>query len=178
MNFDLLIPEKLLYFIENGEWYGVSFYGAILFIPVLFLPAAKIFHERYGALMDLCAPAICIMLAIMKCSCMISGCCRGRLLFSDGNGGGFVFPSRIVEIVVIIGIMLLLMVFEKDEDNQTKIYPMLMMMYGGTRFFLNFFRAELSPFVWIIPPGHFWSIISVICGYLVLRRIKNKNIKK
>ena len=58
-----------MFWIESGRWGGRSFYGAVFLVPVLMFPVSKVLKIRYGDMMDICAPAGCIMSAILKVKC-------------------------------------------------------------------------------------------------------------
>jgi len=153
----------LMFYIESGSFGGTSFFGAILFIPILLLPALLL-RIRYSTLMDLCAPAECLMLAFMKLDCLMSDCCIGKYLPSLE----FQFPSQIVEMLTILTIMLVLLQLERNGNHRGRLYGHYLILYGVTRFILNWFRYGLTPFVWILPAGNFWSIIAVIAGLIWL----------
>lgn len=123
--------------------------------------------------MDICAVPIYAMLAVMKVRCLLDGCCDG-IIVELGDGVSFIFPSQIAEMIVILLIMIKLISWEVKGLNKDILYPLFLIMYGVTRFVLNFFRADLSPFVWILPPGHFWSIVAVISGLIVAFWYLNK----
>jgi len=160
----------LMFFIESGHFGGTSFFGAILFIPILMLPALLL-RIPYGTIMDMCAPAECLMLAFMKVDCLISDCCIGKYLPTLG----FQFPSQIVEMLTILIIMLVLLHFERDARNRNMLYAYYLILYGATRFALNWFRYGIKPFVWILPAGNFWSIVAIIVGLLWLIAAKKIN---
>ena len=151
-----VISVRLMYFIESGRWGGLSFFGAVLFVPVLFILVKLLFHMPYGELMDLCAPAECVMLALMKVQCLIFNCCKGRVLSVDASGTEIRFPSQIVELVFALLLMIVLVLLLRNKINTGKIYPYYMVFYGTGRFMLNLLR-ETSPFIWILPAGNFWS---------------------
>lgn len=153
----------LMFYIESGKFGGTSFFGAILFIPVLLLPALLL-QVRYGTLMDLCAPAECLMLAFMKLDCLMSDCCIGKYL----PALELQFPSQIIEMLTILIIMLFLLQLEHSGNHKGKLYGYYLIFYGATRFILNWFRYGLTPFVWILPAGNFWSIVAVIAGIVWL----------
>ena len=132
-------------------------------IPVLLVKVS------YSTLMDLCAPSESLMLAFMKTDCFISDCCIGKYLPKLG----FQFPSQLVELVITLFIMIALMKIEKNKKNQGTIYAWYLILYGATRFVLNWFRYGVKPFVWILPAGNFWSVIAVIIGILWLMVVKN-----
>lgn len=170
-----VVGAMLMHFIESGNFGGTSFFGAILFIPVLILPALLL-RIRYSELMDLCAPAECLMLAFMKVDCLMVNCCIGKYLPSLG----IQFPSQIVEMVVILIGMLLLLQFERKGKFRGNLYACYLIFYGVTRFILNWFRYGVKPFALGLPAGNFWSIIAIIFGiawFLVMRKLNNRTSK-
>ena len=134
---------------------------------MLLLPAL-ILRIPYSTLMDLCAPAECLMLAFMKVDCLQSNCCIGKYL----PALEFQFPSQIVETLTILIIMFLLPRFERKEKHTGKLYGYYLILYGSTRFVLNWFRYGLTPFVWILPAGNFWSLVAIVfgLGWLLVQR--------
>lgn len=169
------IGAMLMFYIENGSLGGRSFFGALLFIPVLMCPIAILLKVPFGMLMDLCAPAECIMLAILKVDCLINDCCYGRIICSSNTVGVLRFPSQIVEMIVILVIMICLMIQEKSYNSKNKLYLVYLLLYGATRFVLNWLRGDLTPFVWGLPAGSFWAMCSVIIGSLGLLLFRRKD---
>jgi len=153
----------ILAYIESGKWGGISFYGSVLLIPVLLYPVSKLLRIPYGKITDYAVPQICIMLASMKVSCFITGCCGGICLNSET---GVYFPSQIVEMIVAFAIMALVLFLDYKKKLNNALYGLFFLVYGVTRGILNFFRDGIKPFVWVIPAGHFWSIISIILGLI------------
>ena len=41
-----LLGTKIMFFLENGFWYGKSFFGAVLFFPILLLPLTLLFRIK------------------------------------------------------------------------------------------------------------------------------------
>ena len=64
---------KLMRLVEAGTWTGVSFYGAVLFAPLLMVLVGLLLRIRPADMLDLCAPAGCIALVFMKIQCQITG---------------------------------------------------------------------------------------------------------
>lgn len=151
--------------IESGRWGGRSFYGAVFLVPVLMYPVSKALRIRYGDMMDICAPAGCIMSALLKVKCYIDGCCYGRV-FSTGSGD-FQFPSQFVEGLAAIFIMVGLFYLIWKGKRRGTIYCWFMILYGIIRFILNLFRST-SPWIGILPAGNFWSLISIMIGSAVM----------
>lgn len=162
----------LMGFVEKGEWVGArSFYGAHFLVPILMFPVAKLLRMPYGKVLDMSAPAGCLMLALLKVKCVIDGCCGGRMLTLFGKT--FRFPSQIVECIAAVVLMVVLLIMIYRRKWTSMIYPWYMILYGAVRFCLNCLR-DTTPWFWIIPSGHLWSIISIIIGVIALILIKRK----
>lgn len=170
-----LSGTKIMYWLESGSWGGESFFGAILLVPLLMLLASGILQIPVGTILDMCAPAECIMLALMKVRCSYFGCCKGRILHITENLE-FRFPSQLVEMLSALILMYILLRIIKKDKHRNQIYACYMILYGISRFILNLFRLTV-PFVWIIPAGNFWSLISIVLGiiwfFLVKKNKKN-----
>lgn len=153
------------FFVENLYFGGRSFYGAVFFVPLAFLLLPSIIKIPYGQLVDLCAPAECIMLSFMKVQCLVTGCCAGRTLLTNELGEIVRFPSPLVELIFAYAIAIALMVMSHNARFKEKIYPWYLILYGSTRFVLNFFREEWENYNGGVPPlGTIWSVLAVIIG--------------
>lgn len=154
----------LLYFVETGRFGGISFYGSVLLIPVLLFPIGKLLKIPYGKITDCAVPQIFIMLAVMKVHCFVSGCCGGICLFTAENGVDVHFPSQIVEVVIALAITAVALYMSHEHMFDDRLYAVFFIVYGSLRFVLNFFRDGIKPFLWFIPAGHLWSIVSIGIG--------------
>ena len=114
----------------------------------------------------------CLMFALMKVKCNIDGCCAGRqIVFGDIS---FVFPSQITEAVVNLLLAIILYKIVKEKKPVGFVYPYFMILYGSTRFFLNMLR-NTRPWMFGIPAGNIWSLVSVGIGLLAVVWIRNSN---
>ena len=171
------LSVKIMFFVENGTWVGLSFFGAVFLVPLWFLPIARMLRLPYRELLDVTAPAICIMLALMKVECLLSGCCRGRVLYETAAGEIVRFPSQVAEFcnaLLLLGVLILLIFRGRQEG---RIYPWFMVIYGGTRFGLNLFR-ETKPYVWRLSPGGFWSLVAIVLGIVLLVAFSKKDSRR
>lgn len=162
-----LFCAKLMRLIEAGTWEGMSFYGAVFFAPLLMVPFGLLLKIKPADMLDLGGPSGCVALAFLKIQCYITGCCYGMILWYQENGRPVRFPSQIVEVVCGVIVLIVLLMIIRSGKQKGYIYAWFLLLYGGSRFFLNLFR-ETTPFVFGIPQGCFWSIISVIIGGTVL----------
>ena len=154
---------KLMAFVESGSWGGRSFFGALFLAPLLMAPVALVLRVPVGDMLDMCAPAECVMLALLKVQCCLDGCCYGRVLRISATGGIVRFPSQIVECANAALIMVALLWIIHRGRARGRVYAWYMVLYGVCRFALNWLR-ETSPFVWGLPAGNFWALVSLAIG--------------
>ena len=162
------IGAILMAFIESGRFGGYSFYGAVFLILICSGFPSKVLKVPYEQLMDCCGPAGCAMVAFMRTRCMATGCCSGRIFYMSGTQEAIQFPSQMVELCTGLTLAaILLFMFYKGKGHGS-LYAWFMLLYGSTRFVLNYFRLEQTKFFFGLSPGHFWSIISVLIGLVWL----------
>ena len=169
-----VLGTMVLAYIEMGKFGGTSFYGAVFMVPILILPA-MLMRITYKDILNLCAPAECAMLFVMRFDCLDKGCCFGRYL----PALEFQFPSQIAEMVVAITIMITLIKMHR-KNRQVQLYPWYMILYGVCRFILQGFRyGGTDPWVLGLSQGHFWSLIAVVIGtvWLLLSRARKTAVK-
>ena len=164
----------ILFFVETGRWGGTSFFGSIMLVPIFLVPIGKWLSISYEKMMDFCAVPICAMLAVMKVRCLESGCCSGKMIFRLYGSGITVFPSQIAEGISVLLIMCVLIWLEHKGKYKSKIYSIFLILYGVTRFVLNSFREDLTSFVWILPSGHFWSIVVIFAGVYFICKVNKE----
>lgn len=162
------VGTYLMYYIENGEFGGLSFFGAVFLVPIVFFAIAHIIRVPYGQIADLCAVGECIMLALMKVHCILGGCCLGRVLFTNADGKSVLFPSRIVEMLVALALFAFLTERIIRRKSPGDLYPLFLLLYGGTRFVLNIFREAWVTKEMLLPFGNIWSLVAVAAGIIWL----------
>lgn len=170
-----VLGTMVLAYIELGEFGGTSFYGAVFLVPILILPA-MLMKISYKDILNLCAPAECAMMIVMRFDCLDKGCCFGKYLPELE----FQFPSQIAEMVVGAAIMIALIWMHK-KDRETQLYPWYMILYGICRAVLQCFRyGGTEPWVLGLSQGHLWSLVSMAIGtvWLVLSRTQKPAAKK
>lgn len=163
-----VVGSYLWYFVENLSFGGRSFYGAVFFCPLIFWPASRILRLTYSDTMDFVPPAGCLTLAMVKIDCLINGCCKGRILYMNQNGIFVRFPSRIVEMIVFLLISAILMRMTFQKKHRGTIFLWFLVLYGVSRFVLDFFREVTAPYALGLSAGSFWSLCSFVVGMVLL----------
>jgi len=138
---------------------AISTYGIYFICPFLLFAAARIARLEKKELLDAFALYAVPSLFLMRCNCLISGCCLGRVI----PGTDSRYPTREIELVFYIIIFLLLLWREKHGKNVPgQQFPLLMAAYGVFRFIEEWFREGTgSSYLHL---AHFWSILAVAAG--------------
>ena len=169
-----VLGARLMYLAENGIWGGISFYGAVFFPPLIMWLAALALKLPISRVLDLCAPAECVMLALLKVQCMVEGCCGGRVIgVSSKTGEPIIFPSQIAECANALVLMVILILLIRGGKKKGLAYPAYLILYGVTRFFLNLLR-ETTPFILGLSAGNFWSLVSIVIGLIAWFAVRKK----
>jgi len=158
---------KLMRLIEGGTWVGYSFYGAVLFEPLIMIPLGLLIKIKPVEMLELGAPTGCLSLLFLKIQCLITGCCYGKILWYHDNGRPVRFPSQIIEMLVGLILLFVLMKIIQSEKHRRYVYAWFLLLYGSTRFFLNLLR-DTEPFILGMSAGCFWSLIAIAIGGGVL----------
>ena len=138
---------------------GMSLFGALFFLPFFYWAGSKITHRDMALIFDnFC---LCVMIALMfvRCNCIVSGCCQGKVIPNTE----MLWPTRQIEIIfwaLVLGLFLY-----KKKQGYTKgiIYPLMLMLYGVFRFIIEFFRDEKSV-LGFFHFGHIWAFLAFIIG--------------
>lgn len=170
------VGTMLMFYVENGRFGGISFFGAVFFVPLVFPPVALALKIPYGQIMDRCAVGECVMLALMKVQCLLGGCCIGRVLGTTAGGEAICFPSRLVEMAVAAVLFVILFIWFKKGKRLGLLYPWYMILYGIARFGLNFLR-DLPEYTFL-PFGNIWSLVAIVLGFTWLLFVKNKTVQQ
>ncbi len=159
---------RFWFYLENGEFGGRSLYGAVFLTPIALFPLAKLLRIPYADAMDTVAPAGCLTSALAKVLCLHSGCCIGKILYLDENNMHVRFPSQLVEMVAFCVIVLILLAISANRKNRGTVYCWAMILYGASRFVLDFFREIETPWLFGLSAGSFWSACAFLIGVVSL----------
>lgn len=153
----------IMFYLENGVWGGISFFGSILIGPLLLIPFSLVLKIPFFKALSWCAPSICLVHIMSKINCYIVGCCSGN----DFYNSMIPIPLQLLEGLLIFVILLILLLAEKILKNKNNVFPIYLVLYGIVRFVLNYYRKDIAVF-YILPAGNFWSIISVMTGLFLV----------
>lgn len=165
---------QVLFLVENGSWGGTSFFGAVLFLPVFFMPLKSVLRIPYSTIMDIIAPSGLSMYVVNKINCYVAGCCCGKVMGFSSEGIPIYFPSQIAEAITVITIVTVLLFLEHRRKYIGKLYPFGLVLYGATRLVLNFFREEWGKLQIVGSFGTLWSVVAIGIGAVWISSCKQK----
>lgn len=168
-----VVGAKLLFFMESGfqGWEGISFFGSVFLIPLLVPLSGYLFRLTPGQPLDLCAPCVAIMIAVLRVNCFLSGCCGGWSVCIGSLC--FHWPTQIIESFGDVFILYQLLSQENKSAYNGRLYPSFMILYGVLRFFIEFLRD--TPKNWLMMShGQWFAVASILIGALWILWKKTK----
>ena len=76
---------KLFAFLESGSGGGMSLYGAIFFLPVIYWVTAKVTKRSVADVFDIFTVCTFVTLLCSRFNCMFAGCCLGMEIPGTAN---------------------------------------------------------------------------------------------
>ena len=173
-----VVCVKVFSFLESFEPGGMSLFGAIFFMPIFYFAGAKIFKRKTADVFDIFTICILFTLLCARINCIKSGCCLGCAIPGTDELRG---PTRELEIVFYIVMLVWLGRKAGKPKFAGRIYPLYMISYGAFRFVEEWFRETTNP-VGFFHISHIWALISIAVGagiyYYQTRMAQSKKSRK
>lgn len=157
---------KLFAFLESGEGGGMSLFGAVFFMPVIYFAGAKLTKRRVADVFDIFAITMIFTLLCARVNCLVSGCCLGKLI----PGTEIRWPTREAEVGFYVVLLAVLFRMVGKPKHSGKIYPIYMMAYGVFRFIVEWFRETSNP-VAFFHISHIWALVSIVVGAVIYSKL-------
>ena len=171
----------ILFWIETGHFGGNNIVRVFVYMPLFAIPAAKMLKLGWKQACDMLAPATCVVHGVSHWGCIFDGCCHGFPsawgLYSR-QAETICFPSQPLEALTAIFIVVFLLRREKKNNHKVDglSMPIMLMLFGSTRFFWEFFRGNEK--IWLgCSSLAFHALFMSIVG-LIMYVIINKHNKK
>lgn len=160
----------------GGKMSGLNFIRIVPFLWSYFALLAWYLKDPYGKVFDLLTLVGAFLFVVARIGCIFPGCCHGypsRWGLYSNVAGTVCFPVQIVEIVIGLIVAFLLLGMSKRNACQGKIYPYYLIMFGSTRFVLEFFRDNAKLF-WGLSELSLFAAACVVLGIGILIYQKKK----
>jgi len=179
-------PAYLMLLVVSWAEHGFTQWGAnnmvriFVLLPIVAVIAAKIIHVPFNTVADYIAPAVSMIQAFGHLVCPVAGCCYGYPCdwgFWNRQTGDYRFPNQWLECLVALIIVFLCMGYAKRHhyDGSGRVYPLFLLLFGSTRFLLEFLRDNEKLF-WGISELALHAAFMVLAGavwWRVLNRRKS-----
>jgi len=160
---------KVFAFLESGDIGNMSLFGGVFFMPAAYWLGAKLTKRPCCKVCDVFTPCMLFTLMCARINCIISGCCAGLAI----PGTHFHFPTRELEILYYIVMLILLTPRVAKTKNPGSIYPLYMASYGAFRFIDEFFRTSSTGMLFHL--SHVWAAIAFAAGLSIYIEINARN---
>ncbi len=159
----------LLYYIINGSFGGQNMVRLFVFIPLVNYLFGRILNMQIDKLMDFIAPLSPILLGFAKIGCLLSGCCRSWIQVDWGIYNHYtktmLFPVQLFEAITafLIALIVWLVARKNNYNAKGRTMPLMLFLFGITRFAWEFFRDNTKLFLGISELA-IWALASAIMG--------------
>lgn len=146
----------ILYWAESGfkNFGGNNIVRIFVWVPVFAYPFAKLFKLDFKTVCDYLAPVVCVQHGVSHFGCIFAGCCHGYP-WEHGIWNPALnyntFPIQPIEALVAVAIVLIIWLRERKMGFKVdgKSYPIMLILFGYTRFLLEFARDNEKLFLGI-----------------------------
>lgn len=163
---------KAFAFLESGDIGNMSLFGGIFFMPVAYYLGARLTRRDKKDVFDVLTVCMIFTLMCARINCIISGCCAGLAI----PGTHFHFPTRELEVLYYIVMLILVIPKVRKREQAGGIYPLYMASYGAFRFVIEFFRTSSSGTLFHL--AHVWAAAAFAAGLSIYIEIKSRNQKR
>jgi len=136
-----------LYWAESGfkNFGGNNIVRIFVWVPLIAWPFCRLFKLDFRTMCDYLAPVVCVQHGVSHFGCMFGGCCHSYE-WSHGIYNHILkyktFPIQPIEALVAVGIVLYIWLREKKSGFKVTgaYYPLMLVLFGYSRFLLEFAR--------------------------------------
>ncbi len=172
-----------LYWVESGfkNWGGNNIVRIFIWIPVFAYPFCKLMKINWVSACEFLAPCAALVQGISHYGCIFQGCCCGYP-FEHGIWNPALnintFPTQPIEACVAVAIVVYVLIRQKKlnyaPDGRT--YPIMLMLFGFSRFLLEFARDNDKLFLGISSLAIHALVMGVVglCWYLTVNEYNKR----
>lgn len=183
--YPLMYGFMLFYFwMESGfkTFGGQHIVCIFVYVPLLSMLVAKIMKIELNKMCFMVAPLLVLNHAVAHLGCFFAGCCGGY----PSNWGFYnpileytYYPIQPLESLVaaLIIVTLLILAKKKNYYPDPIFYPLMLVMFGSTRFLLEFLRDN-EKILWGCSSLSFHALFMTVVGIIAIIIIKHKEKKK
>ena len=154
---------------------GYVWYGGVMGAFVFLLVYAKLRKIPLRNTMDLMTPFALLFDGIARFGCLFAGCCFGvRASWGIKIHGVTRFPSPLFESALCLIILAVLLIWRPERKRPGVLLPLFLAMYSVGRFFLEFYRGDISRGAFLGVSTSQWIALVVLLGLAVAFAVTRK----
>lgn len=159
----------ILAWVINGfEWGHHNAIRVYIWFPLVLLLTGKLFKIDWVTACEYITPSTCIVYGIARLGCLFTGCCYGipsSWGIESVEAGHRVFPVQLCEAITALTIAVYTIRLAKKRKFKPDgtLYPLMMILYGGTRFLWEFL-ADNKKVLFYISELAIWAIVTCLLG--------------
>ena len=175
----------ILYWAFSGfkNWGGNNIVRIFIWVPLIAYPVCKIMKIDWKMCCDFLSPCVCVVHGIAHFGCMFEGCCHGypweyglynpRLHYNT-------FPIQPIEAITAILIVLYISNREKKKNYEPDglSYPIMLMLFGYSRFFYEFLRDNPKIILGISELAFHALVAGIVGTHMYFQMYKDNKLRK
>ncbi len=176
-----------LFWAESGfkNWGGNNIVRIFIWIPVIAWPVCKLMKLDWARTCQFLAPCPAMVQGISHYGCIFVGCCHG---YPSKNGiwnpqlDCNTFPIQPIEACVAVAVVIFVLIRQKKLKYQSDglTYPLMLILFGYSRFLLEFLRDNDKLFLGISNLAIHALVMGVVgtIAYIINKRRNNRRQQK
>ena len=172
-----------LFYLVTGVFGGQNVIRTFIFLPLIIIAYSKLLRLNTRHLLDMLAPCIPMAQVLGKIGCQYVGCCQSWLRVDWGIINPItnerLFPIQLIEGIVALLVVIIVIVYMRKKNYQANglAMPLSMLLFGGSRFFLEFLRDN-EKVIGNISELALWCVAMVIVSIIWIAIYKSKEKKE
>lgn len=172
----------VLYWIETGFFGGNNIVRVFVYVPLITYPVAKLLKIPFKEALSMVALGPVAVHGVSHLGCMFEGCCHGYIQqwgLYNRTTGCLHFPTQPIEAIIALLILAYLLIRAKKRKYVPDglEYPIMLMVFGSTRFLCEFLRDN-EKLIWGISNLAFHALFMFVVGMIWIIVAKRKKKKE
>ena len=170
----------VMYWIESGftSWGGNNIVRIFVYVPLAGIPVARLLKVDKKKMLSLLSFGPLLVHGISHFGCMFSGCCYGYYWeygIYNPIHQDYRFPIQPIEALGAVAIVIYLFYRAKKRNYvpDGREYPLMLILYGSSRFVFEFFRMQGKLFLGITNLS-LHALFMAVVGGIWLYQMKKK----
>ena len=137
----------VLTWIENGfvNWGAMNIVRVYVYLPLICMLVSRLVKVETSRMLEFISPGVALHQGIAHIVCPFTGCCYGYPCswgIWNPLTKEILFPNQWLESIAALSVFLYLYRYAKKAhfDVTGKTFPLFLVLFGGTRFLLEFLR--------------------------------------